>query len=174
MNINFLPQSPIVLNPEIFGLSINGLQLLLLNICGDYAVEDKIAFNGNKTFGVSFCPQKYKNLLHRMYSSMMYVYIFLNKSNILVYHTVAYGGRFCRVFTRLAACPKLWRFTSRGGCRLYHKPSEHLNRLTVDHNHQTTRSTYARTSTAWDTNKNWLISFLVTKSFQLNSLIRNK
>jgi len=37
---------------------------------------------------------------------------------------------------------------------LYHKPFEHLIRLTVDHNHQTTRSTYARTSRAWDTNKN--------------------
>ena len=89
---------------------------------------------------------------------------------------VAYGGRFGRVFTRLATSPKLWRFNSRGGCRLQacHKPFEHLNRLAVDHNHQTTRSTYARTSTAWDTNKNWLISFLVTKSFQMNSLIRNK
>jgi len=61
----------------------------------------------------------------------------------------------------------------RGDCRLYHKPFEQLNRLAIDHNHQTTRSKYARTSTAWDTNKNWLISFLVTKYFQLNSMIRN-
>jgi len=86
---------------------------------------------------------------------------------------VAYGGRFGRVFTRLATSRKLWRFTSRGGCRLYHQAFEHLNRLAVDHNHQTTRSTYVRTSTAWGTNKNWLISFLVTKPFQLNSLVRN-
>jgi len=67
---------------------------------------------------------------------------------------VAYGGHFGRVFTKLATSPKLWRFTSRGGCRLYHKPFEHLDRLAVDHNNQTTRSTYARTSTASGTNKN--------------------
>ena len=36
----------------------------------------------------------------------------------------------------------------------YHKPFEHLNRLAVDHNNQTTRSTYPRTSTASGTNKN--------------------
>jgi len=52
-----------------------------------------------------------------------------------------------------------------------HKPFEHLDRLAVDHNYKTTRSTYAGTSTAWDTIKNWFISFLVTKSF---SLIWNK
>jgi len=56
----------------------------------------------------------------------------------------------------------------------YHKPFEHLNRLAVDHNSQTMRNTYPRTSTASGTNKNLLNSFLVTKSFQLNSLIRNK
>jgi len=56
----------------------------------------------------------------------------------------------------------------------YHKPFEYSNRLAVDHNSQTTRSTYPRTSTACSgTNKNCLNSFLVTKSFQLNSLIRN-
>ena len=54
----------------------------------------------------------------------------------------------------------------------YHKPFKHLNRLAVEHNNQTTRSTYPRTSKASGTNKNW--SFLVTKSFQLKSLIRNK
>jgi len=31
---------------------------------------------------------------------------------------VAYGGHFCGVFTSLATSLKLWRFTSRGGCRL--------------------------------------------------------
>jgi len=36
----------------------------------------------------------------------------------------------------------------------YHKPFEHLNRLAVNHNNQTTRSTYPRTSTASGTNKN--------------------
>jgi len=36
----------------------------------------------------------------------------------------------------------------------YHKPFEHLNRLAVDHNNQTTRSIHARTSTASGTNKN--------------------
>jgi len=96
-----------------------------------------------------------------------------HRDNQRVKNAVSYGGRFGRVFTRLATSPKLWRFTSRDGCRLYHKPFGHLNRLAVDHNHQITRSTYVRTSTAWGTNKNWLISFLVTKAFQLNSLIRN-
>ena len=39
----------------------------------------------------------------------------------------------------------------------FHKPLEYLNRLPVDHNDQTIRSTYARTSTALGTNKNYLI-----------------
>ena len=92
----------------------------------------------------------------------------------VIKHPMAYGGHFGRVFNRLATRPKPWKFTSRGGCRLYHKPFEHLNRLAVDHNNQTTRSTYPRTSTASGMNKNWLKSFLVTKSFQSNSLVRNK
>ena len=32
----------------------------LLDICGDYAAEDEIAFNCNKTIGVLLCPKKYK------------------------------------------------------------------------------------------------------------------
>jgi len=36
----------------------------------------------------------------------------------------------------------------------YHKPFKHLNRLTVDHNNQTTRRAYARTSTVSGTNNN--------------------
>jgi len=55
----------------------------------------------------------------------------------------------------------------------HHKPFEHMNRLEVDHNNKTTRNTYSRTSTALGTNKNWLNSFLVAKSFQLKSLIKN-
>jgi len=36
----------------------------------------------------------------------------------------------------------------------YHKPFEHLKRLAFYHNNQTTRSTYARASTASGTTKN--------------------
>jgi len=65
----------------------------------------------------------------------------LNHTETRTSVSVAYDGRFDRVFTRLATSPKLWRFSSRGGWRLYHKPFEHLNRLAVDYNHQTMRST---------------------------------
>ena len=68
--------------------------------------------------------------------------------------SVAKGCHFGRALTRLATSAKLWSFSSRGGCRLYHNPFEQLNRLADDHNNQTTRSTYARTSTALGTNKN--------------------
>ena len=44
---------------SVFSPSISGLQCLL-NICGDYAAEHEIIFNGNKTIGVLFCPKKYK------------------------------------------------------------------------------------------------------------------
>jgi len=43
----------------VFSPSISGLQCLL-NICGDYAAEHEITFNGNKTIGVLFFPKKYK------------------------------------------------------------------------------------------------------------------
>jgi len=43
----------------VFSPSISGLQCLL-NICGDYAAEHDIIFNCNKTIGVLFCPEKYK------------------------------------------------------------------------------------------------------------------
>ena len=39
--------------------SISGLQRLL-DICGDYAAEHEIAFTCNKTTGVLFCSQNYK------------------------------------------------------------------------------------------------------------------
>ena len=56
-----IPQSSIVFNPEMYGpgISVSGLQRLQ-NICDDYAAEYNITFNCNKTFGVSFCPKKYK------------------------------------------------------------------------------------------------------------------
>jgi len=46
-------------NIRVFSPSISGLQCLM-NICGDYAAEHEITFNGNKTIGVLFWPNKYK------------------------------------------------------------------------------------------------------------------
>ena len=43
----------------VFSPSISGLKCLL-NICGDYAAENKIIFNYNKTIGAIFCSKKYK------------------------------------------------------------------------------------------------------------------
>jgi len=55
----FLPQSSIVFNLEMFGpnISLSGLHHLQ-NIC-DYATEHNITFNCNKTFDF-FCLKKYK------------------------------------------------------------------------------------------------------------------
>jgi len=43
----------------VFDHSISGLQCLL-NICGDYAAENEMTFNCNKTIGVLFYPKRYK------------------------------------------------------------------------------------------------------------------
>ena len=43
----------------VFSRSISGLQCHL-NICGDCASEHEITFDCTKTFGVLFCPKKYK------------------------------------------------------------------------------------------------------------------
>jgi len=58
-NAGSLPQSSIVFNPEMLGpsISLSGLQHLQ-KICDDYAAEQNITFNCNKTFGVSFCLKK--------------------------------------------------------------------------------------------------------------------
>jgi len=69
---------------------------------------------------------------------------------------MAYGGHFggCSPGSQLA-------LNCEGSSAVvvvaYHKPFEHLIRFAVDHNNQTTRSTYARTSTASGTNKKYLI-----------------
>jgi len=52
-----------------------GLQYLL-NICGDYAAEHEITFNCNKPIGAFFVPKCTKNLLHRMFFLVVYVYSF--------------------------------------------------------------------------------------------------
>ena len=56
-----------------------------LNICGDYAAENEIAFNCKTTIGLLFGPKTMNNLLHRMLFEMVYKYDFLTKPNILVY-----------------------------------------------------------------------------------------
>ena len=50
----------------VFSLSVSGLQCLL-NICGDYAAEHKIAFNCNKKLVFLFAQKGINNLLHQMF-----------------------------------------------------------------------------------------------------------
>jgi len=67
----------------VFSPSISGLQRLL-DICGDYAAEHEIAFNGHKTNAV-FLPIKIiNNLLHQMFFWTVYVCNFVTKWNTLV------------------------------------------------------------------------------------------
>jgi len=68
----------------VFGPSISGLQCLL-NICGEYAAEQEIAFTCNKLNGVLLVPKIINNPFHQMFLLMVYVYNFLTKWNILVY-----------------------------------------------------------------------------------------
>ena len=54
-----LPDSGRKPNANFFSLKIF-FDLCFLNICCDYAAEHEITFNCNKTYGVLFCPKKYK------------------------------------------------------------------------------------------------------------------
>jgi len=56
----------------------------LLDICGDYAAEHKVAFNCNKTFGALFCPQNYKQPAPSN--------VFLNGEHVEFFDQVKYLG----------------------------------------------------------------------------------
>ena len=69
----------------VLGPSICGLQRLL-NICGDYGAEHKIAFDCKKTIGVSFCLKIYK---HPAPSN-----VFISGVHVKFYDQVKYLGLF--------------------------------------------------------------------------------
>jgi len=59
--------SALGMRPHPHAVHLCGLQSSL-NICDDYAANHEIAYNCNKTSGVSFSPKIINNLLRRMFS----------------------------------------------------------------------------------------------------------